>query len=344
MQLLNQEDAVALLELLKDSLPQQVLNIISREGEQREMQLVSECSRWFPRSVEITEIRLWVSTILDWFVRRGDVEKGSGGRYHCIPSYAVNNQSSSDIWLCGDPRQDAQLHKKLRPLGLTLKYKTIYETDEDEDSSPIPAGLERSIPISEEVASKVIPIFEHFNIVYIQLHELEEQLPKIATIVVPSESDMEITPVRFGLWETYNPEHYSEERWNPDEEWQTSVANLVRWRPSDDWRGKRNARVFYHNGSGRTTELGTETSSLWQLHLDTEANNPRVVWWDGKMLWVPRVVPVQTQQWLQATVGRRFRFRRHWLVLEMSAEQLSPVCDTLERTLGLQRQDGSPSL
>ena len=340
MQLLNQEDAVALLELLKDNFPQQVLKIISSEGVQREMQIVSECSRWFPRNVRI-ETRRWVNTILDWFVRRGDVEKGSGGRYHCIPSYAIGNQISSDIWLCGDPCQDAQLLKELRPLGLTLKYKTIYETEGN--NSPIPVGLERFIPIPEEIDSKVIPIFEHLGIVYIDLHELEEQLPRISQIVVPSESDLEIVPIQSGLWETYNSEYYGEERWNPDEEWHFAVANLVRWRPSDDWQGESNARVFYHADSGRITELGTETSSLWQLHLDTKAGNSRVVWWDGNMLWVPRVVPVVTQQWLQATANRQFRFRQHWLVLEMSAKSVRHVRDTLTRTLRLQQQDGRPS-
>lgn len=341
MQLLNQEDAVALLELLKDDLPQQVLKIISSEGVQHEMQIVSACSRWFPRSFRITEIRRWVSTILDWFVRRGDVEKGSGGRYHCIPPYAIGNQISSDIWLCGNPSQDAQLIKELRPLGLTLKYKTIFETDENNAS--IPAGLERFIPISQEIAPKVIPIFKHLGIVYIDLRELEDQLPRISQIVVPPESDLNTVRIRSGLWDTYNPEHYGEERWNSDEEWQNSVANLVRWRPSDDWLGESNARVFYHADSDRITELGTETSSLWQLHLDTKVGNSRVVWWDGKMLWVPQVVPVVTQQWLQATANRQFRFRKHWLVLEMSAKDVSPVCDTLKRTLRLRLQDGHPS-
>ena len=341
MQLLNQEDAVALLELLKDNLPQQVLKIISSEGVQREMQIVSACSRWFPQSLRITETRHWVNTILDWFVRRGDVEKGTGGRYHCIPSYAIGNQNSSDIWLCGDPSPDAQLIKKLRPLGLTLKYKTIFKTDKNK--SPIPTGLERFIPISEESTSKVKKILEHLGIVYIDLRELEEQLPRIAQIAVPPESDLDIVRIQSGLWDTYNPEHYGEERWKPDEKWQASVANLVRWRPSDDWRSESNARVFYHAGSARITELGTETSSLWQLHLDTKVGNSQVVWWDGKMLWVPQVVPVVTQQWLQATANRQFRFRKHWIVLEMTAESIRPVCDTLGRTLRLRRQDGRPS-
>ena len=340
MQLLNQEDAVVLLELLKDNLPQQVLNIISSKGVQREMQIISECSRWLPRSVPITETRRWVGTILDYFVRRGDVEKGPGGRYHCIPPYIIDNQISSDFWLYGDPRVSTRLREKLRPLGLTLNSETVYETDEN--NSSIPAGLERSIPISENLASKVIPMFKHLGIVYIQLHELEEQLPRISQIVVPPESDLNDVRIWSGLWDTYNPEHYGEERWNSDEEWQNSVANLVRWRPSDDWLGESNARVFYHADSDRITELGTETSSLWQLHLDTKVGNSRVVWWDGKMLWVPKVVPVVTQQWLQATANRQFRFRKHWLILEMSAESVRPVCDTLKKTLRLQQKDGRP--
>ena len=341
MQLLNKEDAVALLELLKDNLPQQVLNIISSEGVQREIQIVSECSRWFPRSVRITEIRRWVNTILDYFVRRGDIEKGSGGRYHCIPSYAIGNQISSDIWLCGDPCQDAQLLKELRPLKLTLKYKTIYETDKD--NSPIPIGLERFISISEDSSSQVIQTLKHLGIVYIDLRELEEQLPRITQIVVPPESDLNIVRIQSGLWDIYNPEHYREERWKPDEEWQNSVANLVRWRPSDDWQGESNARVFYHADSSRITELGTETSSLWQLYLDTKVGNSRVVWWDGKMLWVPQVVPVVTQQWLQATANRQFQLRKHWFLLEMSAESVRLVCETLKRTLRLRQQNGRPS-
>lgn len=341
MQLLNQEDAVVLLELLKDNLPQQVLNIISSKGVQREMQIISECSRWLPRSVPITETRRWVGTILDYFVRRGDVEKGPGGRYHCIPPYIIDNPISPDFWLYGDPRVSTRLREKLRPLGLTLNSETVYETDENHSS--IPAGLERSIPISENLASKVTPMFKHLGIVYIQLHELEEQLPRISLIVVPPESDLNNVRIRSGLWDTYNPEHYGEERWNPDEEWQNSVANLVRWRLSDDWRGESNARVFYHADSGRITELGTETSSLWQLHLDSKVGNSRVVWWDGKMLWVPQVVPVVTQQWLQATANRQFRFRKHWLVLEMSTASVRPVCDTLKKTLRLQQKDGHPS-
>ena len=338
MQLLDQEDALALIDLLKDGLPQQLLNIISREGEQREMQLVSECSRWFPRNVETTEIRNWVNTILDWFLRRGDIEKGSGGRYHCIPTYAIENQSCSDIWLCGDPSQDSQLHKVLRPYSLSLKYETIFESSGEEESSPFPIGLERSIPTARVGVSQVLPILKQLNIAYIRSQDLEKHLPRIATVIVPSESEAGLPSISSELWEIYDPQRTSEDRWKPDVEWQKSKAKLVRWLPGRDAREERSARVFYHVGSGRVVELGSETSSLWQLHLDTAAGNPRVINWDGTMLWFPKAIPVQTQQWLQSTVGRRFRYLRHWLVLEMNSDQLSPICDILGETLGLRWQ------
>ncbi|GFP38414.1 hypothetical protein HKBW3S47_00115 [Candidatus Hakubella thermalkaliphila] len=350
MQLLSREDAKTLLELLIDELSRQVLEAVTREGGRREAQLVSEVLRWLPRIVRTEEVRTWVSDVLDWFVARGDVEKGLGGRYHCVPPYLIGDVEDphcAELSLCGDPRAEPLLWQGLQPLGASLGYETIrLEMEIETENAPIrpipPVGLERFVSLPPGLRAEVVQACESLGIVIVQPKDLAAALPRLTKVAAPAERDLSVSPMSAGLWEVYEPRTDDDDRWRPDADWRAGQARLIRWRPSDDWRGERSARIFYHAGSGRVAELGSEAASLWQLYLDADAGRPRTIWWDGARLWVPRMLPVATQQWLRVLAGRSPCFRGRWLVLEMNEALTSMACTTLVNTLRLWRQDGRP--
>ena len=350
MRLLNRGDAEALLGLLVDDLPRQILGAVAREGGRREAQLVSELSRWFPRSVATQEVRTWVSDALDWFVVRGDVEKGFGGRYHCVPPHAIGDVDTPDgpeLWLCGDPRVEPSLRQALQPFGVILTYKTVYAQAEGalegaSARSIPPTGIERSISSPPCMQAEVVRACESLGILIVEPNNMAAALPRLGDVVVPAERDLETSPVSAGLWEVYEPRTGEEARWRADANWRMARARLVRWRPSDDWRGERSARVFYHASDGRVAELGPEAASLWQLYLDAKAECHRTVWWDGARMWVPRMVPVGTQQWLRVLSGRSAYLRGGCLVLEMNEALAGTASATLVDTLGLRHQEGQP--
>ena len=350
MRLLSRKDGETLLTLLMDDLPRQVLEAVAREGGRREAQLVSEILRWLPRAVRAEEVRTWVSDVLDWFIARGDVEKGFGGRYHCVPPYLVgdvDDPQCAELSLCGDPRAEPLLRQALQSLGMTLSYKVICsEMDTETEDTTLrpmpPVGLERFIPLQSGLRTEVIQACESPGIVIVQPKDLAAALPRLTEVLVPAERDLAISPTSTGLWEVYGPQTQDNDRWRPDADWRTGQAQLIRWRPSDDWCGERSARIFYHAGGGRVAELGPEAASLWQLYLDADAGRPRTVWWDGTRLWVPRMLPVATHQWLRLLAGRQSNFRGRWLVLEMNEALASMAGTTLTDTLGLRHEDGRP--
>lgn len=350
MRLLDREDAETLLELLIDDLPRQVLDAVTREGGRREAQLVSEILRWLPRTVRTKHVRIWVSDILDWFVVRGDVEKGFGGRYQCVPPYLVGDVDDphcTELSLCGDPRAEPLLQQAFQPLGVALRYKIIRrDTDTETEDTAIrpmpPLGLERLVSLPSSSCTEVVQVCESLGIVIVQPKDLAAALPRLTEVVVPAKRDLVVSPVSAGLWEVYEPHTEDDDRWRIDPDWRASQAQLIRWRPSDDWRGERSARIFYHASGGRVVELGPRAASLWQLYLDANAKHPRITWWDGTKLWVPRILPVATQQWLRTLAGSSSCYRSVWLIYEMSEALASKARATLTATLGLRCQDGQP--
>ena len=350
MQLLGREDVETLLELLMDDLPRQVLWSVAREGGRREAQLVSEILRWLPRAVRTDEVRTWVSDVLDWLTTRGDVEKGFGGRYHCVPPYLVgdvDDQRCTELSLCGDPRAEPLLRQALRPLDVTLRYKTIRsemsaETENAAMRPTPPVGLERFFSIPSGLRAVVAQECKKLGIVVVQPKDLAAALPRLEQVMIPAERDLADSPTSVGVWEIYEPKTGDTDRWRQDADWRACQAQLIRWRPSDDWRGERSARIFYHAGGGRVVELGPEAASLWQLYLDDSAENPRSIWWDGARLWVPGMLPIATQQWLRVLADQSSRFRGRWLLLEMNEALASMAGATLTNTLGLRHEDGRP--
>lgn len=359
MRALSDDDAVAVRELLVEGLPQRLLTIVAREPGRSEVQLVSDVARWLPRAVEMGDIRVWVSATLDWFVARGDLDKGVGGRYACVPPYLIGDIElglPSALLVCGDPRAEPYLQKQLNHLGVQLRH-TVIQADEPQVSDgrdadargaaptdPIaPLGVERTLHVPAGVRADVLRDLEHLGITYIGAADLEAELPLLATLATPAR-DLALAPSLPDPWEVYDPMEPGDSRWRADLEWKRGETRLVRWRPGNDWRAQREARVFFHAGGGRVAEVGQETASLWQLWSDMQVGRQRAVWRDNIHLWVPGMLPPATLQWLRVLAGGRkaARFRRGWLVVDLNESAAARASAVLARTLGLLYRTGQP--
>lgn len=347
MRILDERDADALTHKLVGEVPRRVLEAVARKGGSREAELVREVARVLPTQRDAEAVSGWVDGALRGAIGRGDVERGPGRVYRCVPPYLVapleGAGRAGELRLHGDPRAERDLLAVLRPLGAVLKEEVkLPDPDPEGRTAPGPVTLERSVSVGG--VSEAAKRCEAHGYLVLRPSELALKLPQVQEdILSPPERDLGlIGELGTGGWEIYDPGERREDRWSPEADWRAGEARLVRWRQSDDWSGERSARVFYHGGRGRVTTLDREGASLWQLYLDGAYENPRAAWRDGADLWVPRMLPDSTLRWLELLAGRRARFAGPRLKLGLGEAASEVAQGVLEETLGLIPRAGQP--
>ena len=345
MRILGPYEAAEISKRSRESLPRRVLLAVARGGGRRAAQIAEEALGRLPTAAIPEDGSDWVGDTLEWFVARGDVERGPGGRFRCVPPHLVEGAAENPPRLYGDPLIEGRLDKALISLGAGISRKTVYANGDPAVGKPpaeaaLPVGVDRCVSGRVD-NSQLAEACERSGVAVITLEQLKAALPRIASVVTPPDDELTPVEIRTGLWETYEPAD-GVNRWRTNGYWRSGRARLVRWRPSDDLRGVFNARVFYHAGEGRVAEMGGEMARLWQLHLDAQARRPRTVWRDATQVWVPRVVPTETQRWLQVVSGQQGRRIGRWLVLGMGGAAAEESCSTLAETLGLRCAGGRP--
>ncbi len=349
MRVLSRVYAEEVGQRLINEVPRRVLEAVAREEGRRKAQLVSELTRWLPKTVDPEAISGWVDETLGWLIVRGDVEREPRGVYRCVPPYLVQiggAPSGGGLRLHGDPRAEPDLLRILKALDARLAYGGVrhYGRPEGEaEMRPDLGVLERSIELGPTDNHAAARMCESEGYAVLRPSELGATLPRKEDVIAPAERNLTFlaspTP---GIWEAYDPAADRPERWVPAEGWQSGEARLVRWRPSDDWEGDRDARIYYHGGDGRVAELGAEMGALWQLYLDGLSGNPRAIWWSRERLWVPKMLPTATVRWLELLAGLRARFAGPWLRLNIDEAAMGVVRTALSESLGLKFRSGYP--
>lgn len=346
LRILDGEEAQVLFDLLLECLPQTILDLIAAGQGMRSQQVVSRIFHWLPQTTLTAVVQAWILETLGWYVDRGDIEKSKGGRYRCIPPYLVaprHNGSTLKARLFGDPRITFSLGGAGQ--GIHVEMTTVSREPvghlpgaQTSPNSP-PIGIERTLHLPAAIDHREFCKMHGLGIV--DLEQLAERLPKTSEVAMPAQSDLTPMPALPGIWDLYDPSLRDYDRWVPTPIWQPNRGVLLRWRPAED-QGHYNSRVFYYSGESRGVELGSELSRLWQLHLDVDAGSPRTVWSTGNQLWIPRILPVTTRQWLQGCASQTPSLRGRWLALEASASSVATILETLRSTLGFRSRTGSP--
>ena len=347
MRELSPEQANALLLSMVDAVPRKVLEATLRGEGKREAQIKAELSRWMPQAVTDEGIRRRVGDALGWFKARGDVERGRGGRYRCLPPYLVElpgDGSHTHLRLCGDPRAETLLKAALRPFAVRVRHHNpVINADSDaHDASRPSRGWDRVLAIPTARLSESKRICESRGIRVFDRGDLERALPRVSDVAAPPEDALESEAPVSGFWDVYRPNSELPDRWEASKRWRTVGSRLVRWKPGEGWIEARDCRYFYHGGAGSIAELDADAASLWQLYLDHEASRPRRAWQNDDELWVPRMLPSATLQWLSLMASEPAAPRGRWHVLTFGTGRLQYLVDTLERTLGLRCLDGIP--
>lgn len=347
MRVLDAEQAASFNASLIGAITRKTLETIVLTDGIREVQIKHEVSRWLPQTIPSEEIGQRVSDALDWFVIRGDIEKGTGGRYRCLPPYLIEvseRGSQAYSMLYGDPCGEASLERVLRQFDGRVQYRKppIGEMDQPTNARSS-RGWERMIIVPAANLSEAMSACVAAGIIVFRSDAIKKALPRISEVTAPPEQELSRTTPSAGFWDAYRPAAERESRWLSTKYWKNSDACLVRWKPTEEWSGYRDRRYFYHAGDGRVAELDTDTASLWQLYLDHEANRPRQVWRDKAYLWVPKVLPLATYQWLRLLSKGPVRSLGRWSVVEIDHRSFEDIRKTLDRTLGLRCADGRPA-
>lgn len=314
------------------------------------MQIVREVARWLPAGTDTDTVANWVGQALGYLIVRGDVERGPGRVYRCLPPYLVKPPGDSEVSglrLHGDPRAEQSILDLLQSFGARLNCATVPAGDmQTAHADPVPdlRVLERNISLAAtDLVARAATICEPRGYTVLRPHELGEALPGIEGILCPAERDLRSADeFHAGIWEVYEARNLGEDRWQPEDLWRSGGSQLVRLRHSDDRLGEWGARVFYHGGRGRVLQLEREAASLWQFYLDFGSGNPRIFWWHGSQIWVPRIVPFATLRWLELLAGHRARRSGQRLTLSMSEASAREARGVLAESLGLEAREERP--
>lgn len=347
MRVMSPARAKRLAEGLAREVPRHVLELLAFRGGAREAQIVREVARRLPSHVGVEAAADWVKQSLGYLIVRGDVERGPGGVYRCVPAYIVHGLSEAGgraLRLHGDPRAERTLLKVLRDLGAAVESDagTGSEAgDADKEPKPDLGALGRYLVLEASDSGSAASVCEAHGYPVFRLSRLAENLPSVDGLLCPSERDLRPAEgLPNGRWDVYDPgaasdEEDEETRWRSHEDWRADVYGLVRLREGNEELGEWGARIFYHGGGGRVFQLGRDSASLWMLYLDRLSGNPRTTVWHNDRLWVPSMMPFKTVRWLELLAGRRARRggrRLNFPVDEASAREAQAV---LEQTLRL---------
>ncbi len=336
--------AKRLTEELAREVPRHVLELLASRGGAREAQIVREVARRLPSHVAVEAVADWVKQSLGYLIVRGDVERGPGGVYRCVPAYVVHGLSVARgraLRLHGDPRAERTLLKVLSDLGPAVWSDGGTEVgDAGEEPKPDLGALERYLMLGVPDSGAAAGVCEAHGYPVVRLSRLAENLPSADGLVCPPERDLRPAEgLPSGRWDVYDPGGVSEEdeedRWRPHEDWRADAYALVRLKEGGEETGDWGERVFYHGGGGRVYQLARESAYLWMLYLDRLSGNPRSTLWHNGRLWAPSVMPIKTTRWLELLAGRRARRGGRRLSLPLDEASAREAQAILKRTLGL---------
>ena len=350
MRLMSQTEVRSLIDQMINELPRHVLNTVGRLGGCREHQVVNEARQWLPETDTTRHVGEWIADILEWFVQNGDIEKGAGGRYRCIPGYAIGDLEDREVLnIYGDPRCESLLKRAGNTKRIILRSLVVGHGESlgrnsgnkgyDRERKSCPIGVERMLAAQGVSADEVRQVCDEAGVVIVQLSELGRMLTGIRALLPPSRpSEAPVLP-RTGLWEVYDPSRPVKEGfWRSHTSWRDSSVSLVRWRPVADWQGNKHERTFYHFGSGLVTEVGSDYAALWRYRICWENGVLRSVCYDGDMLWIPVDAPPKVVQWLRITAGVRPRRQLDQLGFSLEPQTAEAVGKRLEDILGVRFQ------
>lgn len=347
MKVLDTTQATEVAAKLREAIPRRVLEATARGEGKREAQVRAEVARWSPQAISSEEVSRRVGDALDWFAARGDVERGAGGRYRCLPPYLIElpERGAHVRWaLYGDPRAEPLLERVLRPYGGRISHRAPLLSTEDEPSQRQSSrGWERVLAVPAKHFAEAASRCASEGMSVFGLENLVNALPRISALTAPPDELLSTDAPGSGFWDSYCPTSDRSKRWEEARYWRSGDSRLVRWRPSEGWLGERDSRYFYHAGDGRVAELDADTAALWQLYLDRDAGRPRRAWRDGTGLWVPRMLPQAAHQWLMLLAAGPAQTLGGWSVLNIDHNRFRHVCETLEGTLGLLCSKGRPA-
>ena len=347
MRVLSPASARRRAEGLATEVPRHVLEILGFRGGAREAQIVREVVRRLPSHVGVEAAADWVKQSLGYLIVRGDVERGPGGVYRCVPAYVVQGLSGAGghvLRLHGDPRAERALLKALRDLGAVVESGagTGHQVGHaDEGPKPDLVALERRIVLAVADGGSAASACEAHGYPVFRISRLAEDLPNVDGLLCPAERDLRPAEgLPKGGWDVYDPgalsdEEDGEDRWRPREYRGAGVHGLVRLRERGEEPGEQKGRIFYHGGGGRVFHLDHESASLWMLYLDRLSGNPRTTVWHNGRLWAPGMIPFKTVRWLELLAGRRARRGGRRLSLPVDEAPAKEAQAVLERTLGL---------
>src|SRR5215217_1416286 len=130
LRILSAYEAAEASKRLREDLPRRVLLAVARGGGRRAAQIADEALGRLPTSAIPDGGSDWVGDTLEWFVARGDVERGPGGRFRCVPPHLVEGTAGGPPRLYGDPLVEDRLNKALVSVGAKVNSETVYSNED----------------------------------------------------------------------------------------------------------------------------------------------------------------------------------------------------------------------
>lgn len=345
MKLMSRGDAEALVDLLLEDLPIQVLRIVSTgpplgltEGE-----ITRIIERSIPRCEDSLNVHGRVRATLSWMMEQGDVDAAGSHRFVRVPPYAIHHIAGDEvtIQLFGDDHLDDVIRREIRLLGYTLRIERVLaESGESEITNPFLQVIRRTLTAPASVTENLLKRLSELGVNHRNMDELERSLPGIDGLVMLPKQAYVSTPPSWGIWHRYDAYLPEGKRWAPIPSWETAEPGLLRWVQALDRRGYFHSRYFWHDRKPKLAELSRSFALLWTYRLDNDAGRSAVVYADGHELWLPLEVLSEHQQWLgllSAKIERDYSFT-HYTLNRPAIE----IGEQLRRTLGVSVAAKSP--
>jgi hypothetical protein len=339
MQVMLRDDAAALVELLLETLPTQVLRIVSSgpPSGMTEGEITRLLERGIPRLDNTVELQGRIRAILNWLMLHGDIDSAGNHRFVCVPPYAIYDldaQGTTTARLSGDDRLDDAIQRDVSLLGCAFRNEIIIsELGDLEATTPFPKGIKRTIYAPAHAAQSLLDNLSNLGINHKSVSELGNYLPSIdGLMMLPKQAYDTIAPA-WGIWFSYDTFAAQGQRWKKIASWHAAEPGLLRWVQSIDRRGYFFSRYFWHNRQEKLAELSRSFAMLWTYRLDNDTGRSTNIWIEGQELWLPLEIPAAHQQWLNLLSERVERIHpfTHY-VLNSPATAIS---NRLHETLGV---------
>lgn len=265
----------------------------------------SACVYWLPSGLSAW-VASFVPRVLEWFEARGDLTRGKGGIYRCIPPYCIGSdiKEPSTIQLYGDPTPELSLRAVLDRVGGYLQYQPARESGRagnPEDAEWVGCIRTITAPNGAETL-RVINLLRESGYNVYDPTELGFRVRGIEHLLVPNEARFTSTGPSGGFWSDYNPmagsDHYS--RWRSSANVHQIQSRLVRWHETAEGSDYQYRRYFLHVGRQRLLEIDWDLCCWWRFKLDHEDGNPVTAYWPVGREWLVTAspFPISVNRWL----------------------------------------------